>query len=260
MAEALRKRHLAKRLTWAALILSLGGLAVALIAAVGSGQGLWHFRTGFSVLRYAWFAAILGGVVALAALFVVRRSGLHGLTRLNLLALIAALVFGLYLGNQILTARSLPAIHDVTTNLEDAPSFYRLRIRDDNLDNVPDLGRPPLARLSPRDRWKAVHSEAYGDLRTIKVPWTVDETLERAVRLAQDRDWEIATIDPHNGILEATDTSFFFRFKDDVVLRARPGGEGGTVIDMRSISRVGASDVGVNAKRIRSFLKDLQAS
>jgi uncharacterized protein (DUF1499 family) len=60
------------------------------------------------------------------------------------------------------------------------------------------------------------------------------------------------------GTLEATDTTFFFRFKDDVVVRARPAPGGGTLVDMRSISRVGGSDVGVNAKRVRAFLADLQ--
>jgi uncharacterized protein (DUF1499 family) len=59
--------------------------------------------------------------------------------------------------------------------------------------------------------------------------------------------------------LEATDTTFFFRFKDDVAIRARPAPGGGTLVDMRSISRVGGSDVGVNAKRVRDFLRDLQS-
>jgi uncharacterized protein (DUF1499 family) len=60
--------------------------------------------------------------------------------------------------------------------------------------------------------------------------------------------------------LEATATTTFFRFENDVVVRARPYPEakGGSYVDMRSISRVGGSDVGVNAKRIRAFLKDLQ--
>ena len=68
-----------------------------------------------------------------------------------------------------------------------------------------------------------------------------------------------SALDPAAGIVEATETSFFFRFKDDVVVRARPAPDGGSQVDMRSISRVGVSDVGVNAKRVRAFLADLQA-
>jgi uncharacterized protein (DUF1499 family) len=84
------------------------------------------------------------------------------------------------------------------------------------------------------------------------------EAIRRAAALARDRGWEIAAEDTARGTLEATATSRFFRFRDDVVIRARPAPGGGSLIDMRSISRVGGSDVGMNAKRIRAFLADLQ--
>ena len=258
MAEGVRKGMWARRLTWLALVLSLGAVAAALIAAIGSGQGAWHFREGFTVLRYAFFAAIAGAVLAVVALVLARRSGIRGLAGLNLLALFVGLMFVLYLGAQIRTARTVPAIHDITTNLDDMPQFSALAVREDNLENVPDMDRPELASMEPEQRWKAIHREAYGDIRTVKVPWSVAETVERAESLARERGWEIAAADRDAGTMEATDTTFFFRFKDDVALRARPAPDGGTLIDMRSISRVGGSDVGVNARRVRSFLEDLR--
>ena len=259
MAEAFRRRRLATRITNAALILSIGAVAAALIAAVGSGQGSWHFRTGFTVLQYALIAAVIGAVLAIAGLLSARGGGMHRLTWLNILALAVGLGFALFLGSQIAAARSVPAIHDVTTNLDDIPKYYRLVVRRDNLAQVPDLGRRDLAALPPRERWKAVHREAYGDLTTIRVPWTVPETIQRAETLARERGWDIVTEDAGRGILEAVDTSTFFRFKDNVLVRVRRAPEGsGSLVDMRSISRVGASDVGVNAKRIRGFLRDLQ--
>ena len=104
--------------------------------------------------------------------------------------------------------------------------------------------------------------EGYPDLTTIRVPWTVAETVQRAAQLARERGWELVTVDTGQGVVEAVDTSRFFRFKDNVVVRVRPvtGGGAGSMVDMRSISRVGVSDVGVNARRIRSFLEDLQES
>ena len=75
-----------------------------------------------------------------------------------------------FVGNQVRIARSVPAIHDVSTNLDDWPRFYRLRVRDDNLANIPDMGRRELAALPPRERWKAIHREHYGDIATIRVP------------------------------------------------------------------------------------------
>lgn len=258
MTDTVARRNWAGPATRIAIVLSVGAVVVALIAAIGSGAGLWHFGAAFSVLRYAFFAAILGAVLALIAIWLARRSGERKLVPANVVALLVALGFILYLGTQIIKARSVPAIHDVTTNLDDMPQFSRLQVRADNLENVPDMDRPELQALQPEARWKAIHQEAYGDLQTVQVPWDVAETIRRAEALARERGWEIARVDTAAGILEATDTTLFFRFKDDVVVRARPAPQGGTLVDMRSISRVGGSDVGVNADRIRNFLRDLQ--
>lgn len=260
MADALRRRTWTARLSWAALLLSVGAVLLALIGAVGSGQGAWGFRTGFQLLQYALIAAALAVIVGLVAWWRGRKVAPRGHGLINLIALVVALAFLFYLGSQIVTARSVPAIHDATTNLNQVPSFYRLRVRDDNLDSIPGEDDPRYAGLTPKQRWKAIHAEAYGDLRSVRVPLTVPETIARAEAIARDRGWEIATSDPAAGILEATDTTRFFRFKDDVVVRARPHPDGGSVVDMRSISRVGASDVGVNAARIRDFLADLRAA
>jgi uncharacterized protein (DUF1499 family) len=176
--------------------------------------------------------------------------------------LLAGLVLTVYVGSQIVTARTLPAIHDITTDLDDVPQFRALQVRADNLDDIPDGGRSELAAMQPEARWKALHREAYGDLEPISVPWSIPETIARAQTVAEKKGWQIVHVDPANGTLEATATTLFFRFKDDVVIRARPDPErkGRTVVDMRSISRVGASDVGTNARRIREYLKDLRQS
>ena len=261
MADATKKGVWARRLTWLALALSIGGAAAALIAALGSGQGAWHFRTGFTVLRYAFFAAIAGGLLALVALVLSHRARVPGFRTRNVLAFTVALLFVGFLGMQVYTARTVPAIHDVSTDLDELPQFRALSVREDNLEKIPDMGRPELKALEPEDRWKAIHREAYGDLKPVRVPWTVAETIGKAQALADKRGWQIAYVDPARGRLEATETTRFFRFKDDVVVRARKAPDGkGTLVDMRSISRVGGSDVGVNAKRVREFLKDLRQS
>jgi hypothetical protein len=249
--------------TWSVLaaVLSIGGVLAALVAAVGSGMDVWHFRTGFAVLRYAFYAAVAGGLLALLLIVVGlvrrRRAG-----KLNLVSLVVALLFSAYLLQLVATARSVPGIHDTSTNLDELPAFRTLTVRPDNLEKVPDEGRPELARLDPENRWKALHRQAYGDLRTLRVPTSVPQTVDRAASLAEDRGWTVATVDRNAGIVEATATSLFFRFKDDVVIRVRPDPQrpGGSLVDMRSISRVGGSDVGMNAKRIRGFLADLQES
>jgi hypothetical protein len=257
MADTGKRRNWAGRLTALAALLCFGSVLLALVLAVGSGQGWWHFRVGLMPLRYIFYAAGAGGAVALLALFLGRRTG--KLILANLLALVVAAGFMLYLGGFAQTAKAVPPIHDITTNLADMPQFSRLPVREDNYKSVEKTSRDDLRPLPPAERWRRLHAEAYGDLRTVRVPWSVAETVQRAERLARDKGWEIARADAAAGALEATATTFFFRFKDDVVLRARaaPGG-GGTDVDMRSLSRVGGSDVGKNAERIREFLADLQ--
>lgn len=259
MTDEIGKAGWGRRLTLLALALSLGGVAAALVAAIGTGAGQWTYGAGLGVLRYALLAAASGVLLAVLAWFVSRRSGV-GTGWLNVLALVTGLLFIAYLGSMIVTARSLPMIHEATTNLDDVPQFSRLTVRGDNLDKVPDEGKAELAALSPEERWKALHRRAYADLRPLRLAAPPELVLKQAEQLARNRGWEVAAVDRAAGTLEATATTLFFRFKDDVVVRVRPdpANATGSMVDMRSISRVGLSDLGVNAKRIRAFLTGLE--
>lgn len=248
-----------RRLSFLAVALSLGGIGIALVAAIGTGSGWWPYGSGLGALRYALPLALAGGVLAIAAWIGGRRKGVRTGWPTGL-ALVTSLLFAGYLGNMIFTARSLPAIHDVATDLDDLPQFSRLTIRADNLDKIPDQGRAELKALAPEERWKALHRQAYGDLKPLRLTASPQAVLKQAELLARDRGWTIAVIDPAAGTLEATATTRFFRFKDDVVVRVRPdpASPGGAIVDMRSISRVGVSDIGTNARRVRAFLNDLK--
>ena len=250
------KRDWTRLITRAAVVLGVGAVAAALIAAIGSAIGLWGFRPALQSLRYLFFAAAAGAVLGLVGLVMARRRG--KLMLANLVAVVVALGFVLYLGNLVRIAKSVPAIHDVATNLDDVPQFSRLAVRADNLENIPDEGKPELKAMAPEERWKAVHRAHYGDLRTVRLAAPPAETVRRAAALAGERGWRAALVDEKAGTVEATETSTFFGFKDDIVVRVRPAPGGGSLVDMRSVSRVGGSDVGMNAKRVRAFLGDLQ--
>ena len=84
------------------------------------------------------------------------------------------------------------------------------------------------------------------------------EAFARALTTAERLGWEIVAQDADSGLIEATDTTFWMGFKDDVVIRLRPEGAG-TRVDMRSVSRVGRSDIGVNAARVAGYMEELQA-
>ena len=243
MADASRTGDWAQRLTWAALALSIGGVAAALIAAVGSGAGVWPFGLGFGILRYAFYASVAGGVLAIVAFLLSRRSGVR-MAGLNIVAFVVALLFAVYLIGQVTTARSVPAIHDASTDLTDVPQFSALTVRADNLEKIPDQDRPELAALDPENRWKALHREAYGDLRTLRLPTGVADTVRRVEALARTRGWDIAKVDAQAGIVEATATTRFFRFKDDVVVRVRPDpARAGASVPLGCADRERAGDV-----------------
>ena len=247
------------RLARLALILSGGGLVTAIIAAVGTGSGSFSFKIGLLLLVLGFLASAVGGLVAIVALVAGRRRG-GTKSRGALIALAIALVFGGYFITQISTAMSVPPIHDVTTDLADVPQFTTLPVRADNLADIPAGGDAALAAMPPQARWQAIHRKAYGDLTTLHLPLDTAKAMDRATRLVQARGWAIAKVDAATGTMEATATSLFFRFKDDVIVRVRPdlSPAGGAIVDMRSISRVGESDIGVNAKRIRAFLDDMK--
>jgi uncharacterized protein (DUF1499 family) len=94
--------------------------------------------------------------------------------------------------------------------------------------------------------------QAYPDIGTILSDLPPGEAFERAMAVAESMGWEIYNSDPANGRIEASVTSFWFGFVDDVVIRVRMY-DGGSEVDLRSVSRVGRSDLGANAARIREF-------
>ena len=249
------QRPRARRLAWLALALALGGAVAGLIGAAGSGAGGWPFATGFVLLRWGFYAAALGGLLAAVALIWGWRAG-AGTGLLGAAALVLAVGYCGYLWSWLAVAAQVPPIHDVTTDTADPPGFRALTLRADNWESIPDLGDARLAALPPRERWRAVVRRRYGDLKPLHLDRPPAEVVARAEALARERGWTVARVDPAAGALEATDTVSLFRFKDDVAVRVRPEG-GGSRVDVRSVSRVGTSDLGVNAARVRAFLSDL---
>jgi hypothetical protein len=255
------QRHSAPRLSRAGIILGIGAPLVALLAVLGSGMVAWSFLVALAVLLLGATLAAAGALLSIIAMVRSKRRGAKP-GWLSWAAIAVAAVFLAFLGAQIVKSRGAPLIHDATTDLADVPQFRSLPVRADNLENIPDLGRPELARLDPENRWKAIHRQAYGDLHTLRLPLPPAEALRRAEALARERGWAIAKVDPEAGTVEATATTLLFRFKDDVVVRVRadPGAPGSSLVDMRSISRIGGGDLGTNARRIRDFLKDLRTA
>ena len=246
---------------WLILLLGVGAPLAFVIAAGGSGLGLWGWQAGLGAVPWIVGAALLTLIIAIVGIILDRRKGRK--TRWPLLGLGTAATIGffVYLTGYISPMLSLPAIHDITTDLADPPQFSALKLREDNWDNIPGADDGEMRGMNPRQRWATLHQEAFPDIRSVRIDQPVAEVIEKAKRLAEDRGWEIVSVEPASGHLEATDTVSLFRFKDDVVIRARAAENGAaSIIDMRSVSRVGVHDLGVNSERVRKFLSDLSGT
>lgn len=242
------------------LVLGGGSILTALVAALGAGWGAWDFRGALSVILFAGIASGVTILIAIVAMVIARRRRRAIRWPRLIVGTLLAAAFFLYFARFLFLAVTLPAIHDVSTDLADPPSFAALPLRADNDIAVPGADDSAMRGLTPRQRWASIHQASYGDVRALRVAAPVPQTLTRIEALIRERGWDIASIDRANGRLEATDTSTFFRFKDDVVLRVRAAEAGSaSIVDMRSVSRVGQHDFGVNANRVRAFLADVPA-
>lgn len=230
------------RWCWIASLGLSGTAAVLLLAApLGSQAGLWTFRGGFTLLRWAAYVAIAAGALGLAGGLLARRVG--PALAAGALALVVLAVPWQWLR----TARSVPPIHDITTDTASPPAFEAVVPLRAGASNPPDYD--PAVAAQQRD--------AYPDVVPLDVARPVDEVFEAARRAAEVMGWEIVAVDAVRGRLEAVDTTFWFRFKDDIVVRVEATDTGARV-DVRSKSRVGRSDVGKNAARIREYLAEVR--
>jgi hypothetical protein len=134
-------------------------------------------------------------------------------------------------------------INDITTDLDDPPVFAEPSEVTDFSGR--DMSYPP-------DFVEIVRS-LYADLRPVQDSRAPQDAYAHAISTAEQLGWEIVHRDPQAGTINARETSIVFKFVDDIVVRIRPDGSG-SVIDLRSKSRVGKSDLGANAERIRGFV------
>lgn len=234
---------------WARWILIVAVLAAALllIGPIGYRLGVLPLRAGLLVPVAGLLIAgidVLAGLIALVFIFrpqwkAARVPALHGLG----VSLLVVAVMGM----QLVTGMGAPPIHDISTDLDDPPEFVAVRKLRSPGDNDLDFDREKLAEAT---------LGAYPWVRPIDTSLGVPAALARARDVASELGWEIVAEDP-SGRLEATDTTFWYGFKDDIVIRVRPR-DGGARVDLRSASRIGISDLGLNARRIGTFIEHFE--
>ncbi|MGI8785370.1 MAG: DUF1499 domain-containing protein [Acidobacteriota bacterium] len=229
------------------LTLALVCGAAAVLAGFGTRWNWWTFPTGLTLFRWAARGAVAAAVLSLAGCIAARPAS----RRRGLAWAVAGLVLGLLVSgtawNWSRIAALVPPIHDITTDTENPPQFVAVLPLRSGARNPAEYGGPEVA---------AQQRKAYPDLTSANVAAPPAEAFRRALAAAREMGWDIVDANEAEGRIEATDTTFWFGFKDDIVVRVSAAG-GGSRIDVRSVSRVGKSDVGTNAKRIRKYLGKL---
>ena len=257
-----RTRRIKLALQIVSTAVAVAGLGIGLMtlaSAAGIWFGAWDFRRGFDLLRmanaYGDVVAWVGLALTIGIIFAAKLWNTGSALRLGALAatgtLVAGIAYAIPESFRPPEGVNYPPIHDISTDLVSPPEFVAvLPLRADAPNTVVYGGSENMtpARLAELTR------EAYPDL----VPRTYAEPLNtvfaRALDAVSALGWELVAADERAGRIEATATTFWFRFKDDIVITlANVGGE--TLVNARSVSRVGVGDVGANALRLRAFFE-----
>jgi len=235
----------------ATVLLVIGLVAVAMLAIAGPAYRVeWlDLSQAFGLFRYAAWMGILVALLSLVLIVLAvyvkdsRRALAMGTVALLLGAVAVTIPY-----QWRAQAQAVPPIHDITTDTDNPPAFQDIApLRED----APNPVEYPGEETAEQQR------EAYPDIDTLQLTVSKSVAVDVSVTTAQDMGWELVGVDAEEGRIEATATTRWFGFKDDVVIRIRDHDDG-SELDIRSKSRVGGSDVGANAERIRQFRDRLE--
>lgn len=237
----------ASRLGTVLLIAAIFAVLAIGLMMVGARFGLWEPIVGFGLIRTYMnpiaYAVVGLGVVGLVYQLATRNRA--GAVKAGIASLIGVGLLAPMIYEQIQPPVHFPPIHDITTDTSNPPIFIALDDNRSGAKNTLVYGGPEVA---------ALQSKAYPDIAPIRSNKSAPEAFADALRVGKVMGWEIVAQDPGDLRFEATARTPVYRFVDDVVV-AVTSVDGASRIDIRSVSRIGRGDRGVNAMRIREFIK-----
>jgi uncharacterized protein (DUF1499 family) len=202
-----------------------------------------HWQQGLPLYAIACLGSAL--VVVLTIVLLLRRRFAPWRKNILLRALFA--LPGAVLLLALTSGGNHPMIHDISTDTADPPTFT-VALQERGADsNALTINQDVLRQ----------QQEAYPDLQTLVSHLSIKEAYNHALQVADEMGWEVYQQDSNAGVIEAVDTTNIMGFKDDIVIRVRRGPQG-SLVDLRSVSRVGEGDLGANANRIRAFCDAFQ--
>jgi uncharacterized protein (DUF1499 family) len=237
--------------------LSLLGLIVALVAglaqaAAGPGRqfGFWDYTFGFKILEWAAYAGVAAAGASLIGLFFAWGVGRRHLIVMGVVGTVIGALVAYWPWALQKAFREPPPLYDITTDTANPPRF------------VAALELRKVASRLPSEypaNFASQQEKSYPDIRPAVLKLPPDEAFGLVLRLAREtRGWTVHTAVPSEGRIEAVAKTMWFGFEDDVVIRI-VATDGSSRVDVRSTGRLGRRDGGMNARRVQTFLKKLNA-
>lgn len=232
---------------------ALGVVAAGLllIGMLGAHFAVFHPLAGFELFVLGWFVSALGLVIGFVATLVMRNRGDAPGRGGATVGLILSLVVFIPVLVLVLAGLKYPPINDITTDYQNPPEFTRAQ------DLPANRGRDMKYDAA---KYEKPAQKAYPKLAPLRITADPSAVFSAVKSVAATMpNWRITYEDSATNTMEGVAISDLFRFRDDFVIEVRPDSSGGSVVEMRSKSRDGKGDFGVNCHRIETFLKKLKA-
>lgn len=223
------------------ILFAFAGALGLVLSAAGYRLNWWQVAAALQIAEWSVYTSIIGFVLAVATILWAWRKPSSGMLVIALAAITLSAPVALSTGQWLYAANYYPAINDVSTDTENPPVFW----------DMPTPTDYPAANRS-------LQRTAYPDLVSTVLDLPSARAFDLALQVAAKNGWEIVGKDKNEGRIEAVEHSFLFGFPDEIAIRITSA-ESRSRIDVRSRSRIGRIDRGVNARRIKSFIAAMKA-
>ena len=227
----------------AGFILIVLAVIITIAGPLGSRTGVWDFDAAVIIITWAAYVALGALVLCLPGLWFARPGGKKRGLIYSLSGLLIVIPMIIFLQTWKSAKENFPPIQDITTNTEEPLSFWYA-------PNSRVYGGEAVARLQ---------REAYPYIKPLYLSASPERAYDLVVQIIREKGWKLYPSSKEDMHIEATETTFWFGFSDDVTIHITATDNGGSKIEMRSASRFGSGgDAGTNARRIRSFFDALK--
>lgn len=224
--------------------LVIASILTVLSAPLGSRIGWWSYDTAMIIITWAVYAGLFASALCLLGLVTARPGGKYRGLLYSVLGLILFIPMVLFLQSWKEAKQNLPPIQDITTNTENPPSFWYA----------------PNSKVYGGFEAATFQDEFYPDIKPLITALSPDKAFDLAIYVINKKGWKLWEPNRDELHVEATETTFWFGFSDDVVIHITEIDKNTSRIDVRSTSRFGGGgDGGTNANRIRRFFETFKS-